>query len=282
MTPSLEEAHRFLDLAKADFEAFQVLAASTRVRPAIALFHAQQTAEKGLKCRSHRRRRSQREATATGRYWNSCKTAPTPFLKPLNSHVVRVRRLGSREMRLTDNEPVPAMRLAWSLDAVAETSHDSILARFEWAATVVRAELRDRAVVPHLRKEIDEFPTEFLLFLPVAVALDLTCDATTKKLRRKPAGLGVLLCAGDPVTRWRVVEREAHITDLPAKSDANHLHARETVPLAWAIPLDARHAEAGHSVSLRESSPRQLLHRDEQGPGDEGAKPHRLRFEPIR
>ncbi|MBL8426065.1 MAG: HEPN domain-containing protein [Dechloromonas sp.] len=49
MTPSHEEALRFLDLAKADLEAFRVLAASVKVRPAIALFHAQQAVEKGLK-----------------------------------------------------------------------------------------------------------------------------------------------------------------------------------------------------------------------------------------
>ncbi len=41
MTPSREEAHRFLDLARADFDAFRVLAASAGIRPAIALFHAQ-------------------------------------------------------------------------------------------------------------------------------------------------------------------------------------------------------------------------------------------------
>ena len=49
MTPSLEEAHRSLDLARADFDAFRVPAASARIRPAIALFHAQQAAEKCLK-----------------------------------------------------------------------------------------------------------------------------------------------------------------------------------------------------------------------------------------
>jgi HEPN domain-containing protein len=49
MTPSLEEAHRFLGLARADFEAFQVLAASVHIRSAIALFHAQQSVEKSLK-----------------------------------------------------------------------------------------------------------------------------------------------------------------------------------------------------------------------------------------
>ena len=49
MTPSLEEAHRFLALARADFAAFRVLASNAGIRPAIALFHAQQAVEKSLK-----------------------------------------------------------------------------------------------------------------------------------------------------------------------------------------------------------------------------------------
>lgn len=49
MTPSLEEAHRFLELARADFAAFRVLSSSAGIRPAIALFHAQQAVEKSLK-----------------------------------------------------------------------------------------------------------------------------------------------------------------------------------------------------------------------------------------
>ena len=49
MTPSHEEAHRFLELARADLDAFRVLAANADIRPAIALFHAQQAAEKSLK-----------------------------------------------------------------------------------------------------------------------------------------------------------------------------------------------------------------------------------------
>jgi hypothetical protein len=38
MTPSLEEAHRFLELARGDIEAFRVLAASSHIRRAVALF----------------------------------------------------------------------------------------------------------------------------------------------------------------------------------------------------------------------------------------------------
>ncbi len=49
MTPSLEEAQRFLGLAKADLAAFRVLVENPEIRRAIAFFHAQQAAEKSIK-----------------------------------------------------------------------------------------------------------------------------------------------------------------------------------------------------------------------------------------
>ena len=48
MSPQLEEARRFLRMAQADFSAFNILA-THNAAPAIALFHAQQAAEKSLK-----------------------------------------------------------------------------------------------------------------------------------------------------------------------------------------------------------------------------------------
>lgn len=49
MMPSLEEAQRFLGLAKADLAAFELLAGNPEIRRAIAFFHAQQAVEKCLK-----------------------------------------------------------------------------------------------------------------------------------------------------------------------------------------------------------------------------------------
>ncbi len=49
MTPQLEEAERFLRLAKRDKAAFAALLNATDVDPAVACFHAQQAAEKALK-----------------------------------------------------------------------------------------------------------------------------------------------------------------------------------------------------------------------------------------
>lgn len=49
MTPQREEAARLLRLAHRDHAAFQVLATAAGVPSAVALFHAQQAAEKALK-----------------------------------------------------------------------------------------------------------------------------------------------------------------------------------------------------------------------------------------
>ena len=49
MTISLDEARRFLNLARDDLAAFRALAAMPHIRHAIAFFHAQQAIEKSLK-----------------------------------------------------------------------------------------------------------------------------------------------------------------------------------------------------------------------------------------
>jgi HEPN domain-containing protein len=49
MTASLDEARRFVRLARDDLAAFQVLVASPQIRKSLAFFHAQQAMEKSLK-----------------------------------------------------------------------------------------------------------------------------------------------------------------------------------------------------------------------------------------
>ncbi|MDP1651735.1 MAG: hypothetical protein Q8L56_03335 [Rhodocyclaceae bacterium] len=152
-----------------------------------------------------------------------------------------------REFGLTNDAPVPALRLAWALNRTSEEADDPILDSFSWATTIVRAEIRDRDLFPHLQNEIGNFPSPFLLFLPAAVALDLDDGKEAKRqLRRKPDGSDILLLDDEKPSRWRVTElSEVHITDALAKSDATHLHARESVPIAWATPLDAKREESG-------------------------------------
>lgn len=49
MTASLDEARRFMRLARDDLAAFQVLVAAPQIRKSLAFFHAQQAMEKSLK-----------------------------------------------------------------------------------------------------------------------------------------------------------------------------------------------------------------------------------------
>jgi superfamily II DNA or RNA helicase len=141
----------------------------------------------------------------------------------------------------------PGLRLAWPLDESQERMDDPILNSFVgWAATVVRAEIKDGELFTHLQSEIRAFPSEFLLFLPVPVAVTLDDGANPKRVvRREFEGTDTLLHDGEKTSRWRVVEKSVSITDARARKDATHIHARETVPVTWAVPLDATREEAG-------------------------------------
>jgi superfamily II DNA or RNA helicase len=151
---------------------------------------------------------------------------------------------------LRDQFPVqdaPGLRLAWTL---AEDSAATLRHRFPWATTVVSAEIKADSFHDHLQKEIWKFPTEFLLFLPVAVSLTLDNggDAEPRReLRRESDGQDVILYDGrtKSPSRWRVVEKLIHITDQRAKDDATHVHTRDVVPLAWAMPIEGKREEAG-------------------------------------
>lgn len=143
-------------------------------------------------------------------------------------------------------ESAPGLRLGWTIDPSEERSSDPLLEPFGWATTVVRAEVADPTVREHLRDEIRSFPPEFLLFLPVPVTLSLDDgEQGVRELHRESDGPDVLLHNGDSQSRWRVVEQTIAVEDEAAKADATHIHARDEVPVAWAVPLEGAREEAG-------------------------------------
>jgi superfamily II DNA or RNA helicase len=154
----------------------------------------------------------------------------------------RCRRELQNEFGLTDT---PGLRLAWPLDA-AQRASDPVLERLSWAETIVRVEIRSRHLEEHLRAEIRTFPCEFLLFLPVPVTLRFE-DGTDpiRELRVEKRGDECLLRTGQYESLWRVVSREVITTDDRARSDATDIHARKSVPLAWAVPLAGKREESG-------------------------------------
>lgn len=150
-------------------------------------------------------------------------------------------------------EEAPGLRLAWPLNEAEEKQRDNRLKDLSWATTVVRAEISgdlDGDIVKHLHNEIHGFPAEFLIFLPVPVSLNLEDEiGGSRTLRREPGDDCHEILLHDSnrsdASRWRVVTEEVHIKDPKALADARHIHAREDVPLSWAIPLDAKREEAG-------------------------------------
>lgn len=139
----------------------------------------------------------------------------------------------------------PALRLAWPLDD-GERSADAEMAAFAWAETVVRVGIGVPGTLEHLRQEIRSFPAEFLLFFPVPVALVLDDgEQPARELRVAIDGEKLTLHDGAETSTWRVARRDVHVSDDLAKADATHIHARDSVPLAWAVPTEGRREEAG-------------------------------------
>ena len=151
-----------------------------------------------------------------------------------------------RELMETFNVPVaPGLRLAWPLDGV-ERDGDPVLREFSWAETIVRAEIRAPELLEHLRQELRAFPSEFVLFQPVPVVLQLNDGVEPEReLRVEEDGDERVLVVGGEKSRWRVEKRDVRITDPRAVGDATHIHARDSVPLTWAIPLEGKREESG-------------------------------------
>ena len=139
----------------------------------------------------------------------------------------------------------PSLRLAWPLEA-QERLEDRELVGFEWAETIVRVRIDTTGTIEHLRQEIQSFPPEFLLFFPVPLELGLDDgDQPARVLGIEHDGSTLVLREGQESSRWRVATSEARITDPAAIVDATHVHARNSVPVSWAVPLDRRREEAG-------------------------------------
>ncbi|WP_245441458.1 DEAD/DEAH box helicase [Rhizobium vallis] len=135
----------------------------------------------------------------------------------------------------------PGMRLAKVLDPASQGSPLWKYDGFEWATTVVTAEIVEAGVYDRLADEMVAFPAEFVLFLEADIELILEGGAgVTRTIRRHRDGDVFVVDDGTMVSRWRLFQTKVRITDASAKADAQHLQARDEVPLAWAVPLGAR------------------------------------------
>lgn len=154
----------------------------------------------------------------------------------------RCRQELRRQFQVTE---APGLRLAWALPP-DERAADPLCAELAWAETIVRVEVGSESLLQHIRQEIRSFPAEFLLFFPIATALTLDDgEEGAREVRLAIEGAEQILHDGDAVSRWRIAAREVRITEARAIADATHIHARDSVPVSWAMPLEGRREEAG-------------------------------------
>lgn len=139
----------------------------------------------------------------------------------------------------------PGMRLAQVLDPLADDSPLLGGQPFDWATTVVNAEIRQPKDRERLAEEMAQFPAEFVLFLSSDIDLELEVVGGPKRtISRRHEGETIIVSDGSSETRWRLFERTVPVDDPDARADALHLQARDEVPLSWAAPVSAKEAAA--------------------------------------
>jgi superfamily II DNA or RNA helicase len=142
-------------------------------------------------------------------------------------------------------EQAPGLRLAWPLHQT-EREVDPVCAELDWAETIIRAEVGSDDLLDHIRQEIQTFPAEFLLFFPLTTALSLDDGSgISRRLRLSVEDGEHVLYDGDSASRWQIATRQVRIEKASAIADATHIHARESVPVSWAMPLEGRREEVG-------------------------------------
>ncbi|MEH2484543.1 DEAD/DEAH box helicase [Bradyrhizobium sp. AZCC 2230] len=147
-----------------------------------------------------------------------------------------------RHVGLAADAPAPGLRLAdasaWDQTIGTIEGADA----FNWATTIVFAELVAHGAREAIADEISRFPAEFLLFLPCDVELVLEARPIKRCLRRRTTGDGSIVIEDEASERstpqrWKLFHTDVHITNEAALHDATSVHSRDHVPLVWAAPV---------------------------------------------
>jgi len=133
---------------------------------------------------------------------------------------------------------VPALRLAWTLNAASEFRADAVLSDLaSWATTVVKVPLKDGAA-KQLSEEMKDFDESFSLFASHVRILDLVDGVRGRERHFNAAKSGnrVTLTTEDGSRDWLVVST-VHDPSSKALESAGHAARRESVTVSWALPL---------------------------------------------
>lgn len=138
-----------------------------------------------------------------------------------------------------DAERTPTLRVAYPLDPDKATQSDNDLRTLmAWASTVVRLPI-DRKRSHWLAAEIENFPTEFLLFSPHVgeLVLEDRVEQVRRTIKLDSREDHLVVTEGGESTAWRVFKR-IHTPSVEAKREAGELADRETIPIIWAVPTE--------------------------------------------
>ena len=146
------------------------------------------------------------------------------------------KRIG-RDVPGADRHPV--LRLPEAMDPNGEVARDDDLREFMgWATNIVRLPLKANAV-GDLATQIDEFPPEFLLFVPHVRYVTLeSSSGEAREFTLRHDGEELELDTGGGSSRWRCWET-THTLSAAAREDSRTLDDTGDVRITWAAPLDA-------------------------------------------
>ena len=136
-------------------------------------------------------------------------------------------------------ERYPALRTPDPIDPRNYRDRDGVLREFmRWANNIVRLPLKSDAY-SDLKRQMRDFPPEFLLFVKHVGELTLSDEASRfdRKLELQEIDGEYLLADGDNAVHWKVFER-IHQLSGAAQADRRSLDDGFEVPIWWAAPLD--------------------------------------------
>ena len=141
--------------------------------------------------------------------------------------------------RIVQEERYPALRLPESISPDTESSKDDDLRELmSWATNIIRLPLKYNAF-RGLAKQIDEFPPEFLLFVPHVRYLTLErSTGTSREFTLRHEGEELELDTGQSSSRWRRCQTTHTLSEM-ARQDSRTLDDAEEVRIDWAAPLGA-------------------------------------------
>ena len=137
-----------------------------------------------------------------------------------------------------DAERFPVLRIANPVDPNEARDRDPVLGNLmEWATNIVRLPL-DLEKASDLRNQMQDFPSEFLLFVQHVRRLLIDDGAKLSRvLELEGAGDEYRLIDGSKAGNWKLF-KVIHPLSSDARADRRSLDDADEVPIWWAAPLD--------------------------------------------